>query len=588
MSGDAVTVTADELQNRLFDEHRPSASSGADDMDEASIEDLAVRASALGVWVLDLEPRTFRSSDRFRELLCSESPEEASTIDWSSLFDLVHDDDRHALYDGLDAQLCGMWPLDLEIRMRAGSASHRWYRIKGHTHFAPDGTPTLVAGTLEDVTVRHETDEAIRRSEAALRRLSEEIRESEERFRQLSEHMEDLFWLEETASGRAIYTNPAMEHLLGPHLSAFNDAPRRCWGALAHELDHESVAAFTAGAQGAKQDATFRIVVDDAVRWIHARTFPIHDAAGHAYRSAGVAQDITEARKSQEQLREAQKLESIGQLAAGIAHEINTPMQYLSDNLRFAKDSLAPIFELLGHCRRLAADGIDAADAAERLRKLGEMYDEYDVDFLTEELPEALGQSLDGTQQVSRIVRAMKDFSHPGSADEQVKLDVNRTVESAATVCRAEWKLVADLDLDLAPELPPITSYSGTLGRVVLNLIVNAAHAIGDIVDGTTDKGTITVRTLAVDDGVEIAVQDTGGGIPEAIRARVFDPFFTSKEVGKGTGQGLSLAWATVVDLHGGRLEFDSEAGVGTTFRISLPLDGPPAAAPAPLGDDGP
>jgi signal transduction histidine kinase len=196
-----------------------------------------------------------------------------------------------------------------------------------------------------------------------------------------------------------------------------------------------------------------------------------------------------------------------------------------------------------------------------------------DPEYLCDEIPKAVAQSLEGIERVATIVRAMKEFSHPG-VDDMHAIDLNRAVESTATVCRNEWKYVAELELELDANLPPVQCLAGEVNQVVLNMIVNAAHAIGDVVgDGARGKGRITIRTRAVAEQVEIEVEDTGKGMPENVRSRVFDPFFTTKGVGKGTGQGLSIAHNVIIKKHSGTIEVHSEEGVGTRFVIRIPIE---------------
>ncbi|HEY8967056.1 MAG TPA: ATP-binding protein, partial [Candidatus Methylacidiphilales bacterium] len=292
----------------------------------------------------------------------------------------------------------------------------------------------------------------------------------------------------------------------------------------------------------------------------------------------------TEAEREKEdmeiQLRHAQKMESIGQLAAGIAHEINTPTQFVGDNNRFLQGAFADLSGLLSRYEGLLQEvkaGRTAADLAPLIGEAEKAARDADVGYLAEEIPRAIRQSLDGLDRVTKIVRAMKDFSHPGS-EERVPVDLNRAIESTVTVARNEWKYVADLETRFDPALPLVPCRIGEINQVVLNLVVNAAHAIGDLaqIPGRlpNGKGTITISTRPSDDGdwAEVRIADTGGGIPEAIRGKIFDPFFTTKEVGKGTGQGLAIAHSVVVDKHGGAISFETELGQGTTFLIRLPL----------------
>jgi PAS domain S-box-containing protein len=294
-------------------------------------------------------------------------------------------------------------------------------------------------------------------------------------------------------------------------------------------------------------------------------------------------QDVTEQKKLESQLRQSQKLEAIGQLAAGVAHEINTPTQYVGDNTHFVKDSFAAILAVLQSHQTLLAAAKTGAVTPELIARSEALLVESDLDYLCEQIPAALKQTLEGVARVSKIVRAMKEFSHPGGKD-KAPADLNRAIESTVTVAHNEWKYFADVKLDLAPELPPVPCFVGEFNQCILNLVVNAAHAIGDVVKQQPGaKGLITVQTRSLGDCVEVRVADTGPGIPEALRSKIFEPFFTTKDVGKGTGQGLSIIYGSIVRRHGGTVTFETETGRGTTFIIQLPLINPAApAGPSP------
>ena len=301
---------------------------------------------------------------------------------------------------------------------------------------------------------------------------------------------------------------------------------------------------------------------------------PICEDRGIGYVIMG--EDVTDRLVLEDDLAQAQKLESIGHLAAGIAHEINTPIQFVGDNVRFLSDSFTDINRLIEQYQRLLAAAktgvcpealIETCEAANRGA---------DLEYLLNEIPKAIAQTAEGVDRVATIVRAMKEFSHPGSA-EKTAVDLNRAIESTVTVARNEWKYVADLHTNLDPSLPPVPCLVGQFNQVILNMIVNATHAIADAAKGTGGKGTITICTSRVGDFVEVRIADTGTGIPESIRHKIFDPFFTTKEVGRGTGQGLFLARSVVVDKHGGTIAVDSEVGKGTNFLIRLPLITPSA-----------
>jgi signal transduction histidine kinase len=276
--------------------------------------------------------------------------------------------------------------------------------------------------------------------------------------------------------------------------------------------------------------------------------------------------DVTEQRALQGQLDQAQRLESVGRLAAGIAHEINTPIQFVGDNTRFLQDAFARFEKMIQAYRRYVDGAGDAALLADTRRA----EEEADIGYLSEEVPKALEQTLDGVGRVATIVRAMKDFAHPDQG-EKVPTDLNHALLSTLTVARNELKYVADVETDLG-DLPSVPCYVGQLNQAFLNILVNAAHAIADVVGDTGEHGRIRVQTRREADGVLIAIADTGGGIPEHVRDRVFDPFFTTKDVGRGTGQGLAIARNVIVERHGGSLSFETEMARGTTFFIHLPL----------------
>jgi PAS domain S-box-containing protein len=294
-----------------------------------------------------------------------------------------------------------------------------------------------------------------------------------------------------------------------------------------------------------------------------------------------IGSDVTYRSNLEAQLRQAQKLESVGQLAAGIAHEINTPTQYIGDNVRFLKDAFQQLAGLLAAYERLLVAAKDNTLSSETVQEIATAVESADAAYLLEEIPKAIEQTLEGVTRVATLVNAMKEFSHPGTK-EKVPLDLNHAIESTITVARNEWKYVADLETDFDPLLPQISCQAGEFNQVILNLIVNAAHAIADVTaKGGDAKGIIRIQTRNCAEWAEIRIEDTGGGIPEAARTRIFDPFFTTKAIGKGTGQGLAIAHSVVVDKHQGTIHFETEEGKGTTFIIRLPHDGKTLGAKA-------
>lgn len=289
-------------------------------------------------------------------------------------------------------------------------------------------------------------------------------------------------------------------------------------------------------------------------------------------RLQGFVRDITARKNLEAQLVHSQKLESIGQLAAGIAHEINTPIQYIGDNTRFVKDAFGSIMELLeayGKLAETAGSGQTPAELVEEVEALGR---KANLAFLAREVPQALEQTIEGISRVTTIVRAMKEFSHPGTKD-KTPTDINKAIETTATVARNEWKYAAEMQMDFDENLPHVPCLPGDFNQVMLNLIVNAAHAIAEK-NGpqSQEKGKISISTRLDGDWVEIRVADTGPGIPEAIRSRVFDPFFTTKPVGTGTGQGLAISHSVIKDQHNGSITLETQEGQGATFIVRLPV----------------
>ncbi len=285
-----------------------------------------------------------------------------------------------------------------------------------------------------------------------------------------------------------------------------------------------------------------------------------------------IGSDVTDRELLGQQLRQAQKLEAIGQLAAGIAHEINTPIQYVGDNTRFLQESWPSFRALLAITREMQQEATPGPISPQTLQRLDALAQGADFEYLQTEIPRAIEQSLEGIQRVTRIVRAMKEFSHPGS-EEKKAIDINQAIETTITVARNEWKYVSEVETHFDSNLPLVLCHAGEFNQVILNLLINAAQAIAQAVgDGSQGKGNIVVSTVRDQEWAEISISDTGAGIPEAVRSRVFEPFFTTKTVGKGTGQGLALAHTAIVRRHGGKIWFDSELGKGTTFYIRIPL----------------
>jgi len=310
-----------------------------------------------------------------------------------------------------------------------------------------------------------------------------------------------------------------------------------------------------------------------------------------------VQREMARREEAERELRLAQKLEAIGQLAAGVAHEINTPIQYIGDNVEFLDMAFGGLLELVAAAEPAIASWRETAPGDPRLAALDRVRQRARVDFVAAEVPLAIAQSREGIGRVSTIVGALKEFSHPGGKD-TAPVQLNQAIQITVEVSRNEWKYVAALDTDLAPDLPAVPGFAGELNQVLLNLIVNAAHAVGDSLGPEPEaRGRIRVTTRAQQAEVVLEVHDSGPGVPPELRDRLFDPFFTTKEVGKGSGQGLAIARHIVVDKHGGAIEVGTSDLGGAVFTVRLPLVGSaprrptsrraarpsPVAAPTPL-----
>jgi two-component system, NtrC family, sensor kinase len=392
-------------------------------------------------------------------------------------------------------------------------------------------------------------------------RAARRVLAAEERYRLITETASDGI-ITIDRDGRIRFANPAAGRILG----------YSC-----RELAGSSIDAFIPGfsdrlsRKGAAQGSElFAIRRNGEQTWLEASFsgFPALNGEGVV---TAVIRDITERKVLEFQLAQAQKLESVGRLAAGVAHEINTPIQYVSDNIEFLRGAFRNLSQLLRLYDELHADARNGDIRPDLVRRISEAAEGMDLGYIAGEIPSAVDQSAEGAGRVAQIVRAMREFAHPGGV-ERTAVDLNRAIRSTVLVARNEWKYVAEMTERLDPQLPLVKVVPGEFNQVMLNLIVNAAQAIAEAIKNKPGtKGRIIIETRHDGGWVEIRVQDTGTGIPEELRSRIFDPFFTTKPVGKGTGQGLEIAYSIIVKRHGGTITFDSKMGEGTTFVLRLP-----------------
>ena len=403
------------------------------------------------------------------------------------------------------------------------------------------------------------------------KQVEKELQESEQRFRQVSENSAEWIW-EIDAEGRYTYSNSIVIDMLGYQPEELNG--RYFWELF--EPEQQATVETQAREMFTQKQSFHRFantLVNKEGHLIEVETSgsPFLDDDGKLLGYRGVDVDITDLKASQSQLLQQEKMVSIGQLAAGVAHEINTPTQFVNDNTNFLQEAFADYNRLFVAYDRLTDVAASGAVPDELVTEIKELKQEVDVDYLKVEIPQAVEQSLEGLSRIARIVRAMKEFSHPG-ADEKAPTDLNNAIQTTIEISRNEWKYNTELITDLDPELPQVPVLHNEFNQVILNMIVNAAHAIADVVGTSGEMGEIRITSQHDGEWAKICISDTGKGIPQAIQKRIFDPFFTTKEVGKGSGQGLAISWSVIVDKHGGSIKVDSEENKGSTFIIRLPI----------------
>ncbi|MDR3753745.1 MAG: PAS domain S-box protein [Terracidiphilus sp.] len=445
--------------------------------------------------------------------------------------------------------------VEIEKRYVHKQGSIIWARVKISVVKNSLGAASHYITQIEDITLRKQAEQA--------------LESSEERYRDLFENASDLVYTFDLDL-RITSLNRLAEQTVGyAREEAMRLTLRQLVDAEHWDRIGQVVGRLVAGRPPEKFEVEIkakngrRVMLEINPRLIYRD--------GKAVEIQAIARDITGRDAAEVELRQTQKLESVGRLAAGIAHEINTPMQFVGDNVRFLENAFAELQAFLGKLRSLCNPASGIAPLPALCAEFRRLETEADAAGMMQEIPEAIAQTLEGIDRVVTIVQAMKEFAHP-EVKGMAHADVNKALLNTLTVARNELKYVAEVQTDFG-ELPLVVCSISDMNQVFLNLLVNAAHAIGDVVKGTSQKGTIRIETRVEGPMALITIADTGAGIPDNIRGRIFDPFFTTKEVGRGTGQGLAIA-RTVVDRHKGSLTFESKVGNGTTFRICLPIDG--------------
>lgn len=461
-----------------------------------------------------------------------------------------------------------------------GIANPEWWRFLEHAAWVIFEDIVLILGCqrlIMEMRIAADREVALEGMNAEIEQKvaqrTWELADSMRRYRALVENTNAIPWEYDPVAEELTYIAPQAARLFGcaPEELLSSGFLRE----FVHPGDRERVEERMRSFRGRTNANTLGDQFDHRMVAKDGRQLIVHTVlspyqAGEPIR--GIILDISRQKKLESDLNQAQKLESVGRLAAGVAHEINTPVQFVSDSIHFLKEATTDLLGVVTKLQSVRTSVMAGAPSVDAAAEAAEAEDAADLPYIVEHMPKALDRSLDGLGRVATIVRSMKEFAHPDS-QEMTSIDLNRAIESTITIARNEYKYVADVETDFG-ELPPIICHAGDLNQAVLNILVNAAHAIGDVVKNSGEKGRIIVRTREDDGSVIITIADSGAGIPEEIRGQLFDPFFTTKEVGKGTGQGLAIARSVVVDKHQGEISLESEVGVGTTFYLRIPVGG--------------
>lgn len=441
----------------------------------------------------------------------------------------------------------------VEHRVRHEDGSWRWIMTRCAVMKRDEASrPLRVLGVHTDITDLKEAEASLRDHRNRNRLLAK-----------VAAHTTNAVIITD-AQRRIVWTNRSFTTITGYTLE---DAQGKSPGALLQGSGTDAETVEEIRAELARATPVRKRILnyrkDGSPFWLNLEIQPILTAEQTVESFVAIMEDLTERERLEAELRLSQKLESVGQLAAGIAHEINTPIQFVGDSVTFLEEAWRDIEPLLGQAQ--AARSAGAPTACDRMSAS-------EIGFLVENFPGAISRARHGVQRVANLVRAMKEFAHPDQG-EYSSADINRAIESALAVSRNEIKYVGTAATDLG-EIPLVPCRIGSINQVLLNLIVNAAHALADR-GHTPQTGRIEVGTRVESEHVVIRIRDNGCGIPEAVRERIFDPFFTTKEVGRGTGQGLAITRSIVVEQHGGKIAVESQPGEGSCFEVWLPLTQP-------------
>jgi PAS domain S-box-containing protein len=522
----------------------------------------AIDGSGDAVWDWDLQRNSMHRSAHFFKMLGRSS--DAGYDTFASMQDLVHPDDAALVKEKYAGLISGNQDLcAFEHRLSHRDGSWRWIMARCTvTRRNAQGDALRILGVHTDITALKQAESQLRAKQAEIKMLAM-VAENTTNSVLITNASGLIEWANR---GFEAMTGYALKEVKGLKPGSFLQGPG---------TDPDSVdlmrRQINAGEPVRIKILNFR--KDQRPIWVSIEIQPVRIGADIRHFVA-VMEDVTENEKLEAERRLSQKLQSVGQLAAGIAHEINTPVQFVGDSLTFLDEAWQEIEPLVGALR--VGGAVPESTVSGHLNDAADLRND-DVDFLLDNFPVAIARARDGLQRVSAIVRAMKELAHPDQR-EFSRADVNRAVQNAIVVARNEYKYFGIVETHFGT-LPMVKCRISSVSQVLMNLIVNAGHALADQ-GHTPESGKIGITTRRESEYIVIAVSDNGCGIPDQIRDRIFDPFFTSKEVGRGTGQGLAIARAIVVEQHGGRIVVQSKAGAGSTFEVWLPIEGPLAAEP--------
>ena len=534
--------------------------------DEAALARLRISTAALAETSALLSPEEQRSLDpllRHAAVFAEYSPKVDAAIDavlaadgrpYEDLFVAIEENHEHA------AARVGVYRMLLVLLSIGLASAVAWMILRLRKNAKALGEAMTDLAHKKEIVEekRVELAQLNQSLETRVLERTQEVTRGHEQYRLLLDTSRAIPWEMEPGSIALSYVGAQARAALGFPLAEWT-RPGFLKERLRPEDRERTIARFFA--EGEHDEIEFATTaMDGQVHWFRCYVTKSMGSDGLVTRR-GLLFDISTQRMLEGELRAAQKLEGIGRLASGIAHEINTPVQFVGDNVAFFAESFQKVSVLLEKYR-------DATAANPEMRAAEEAAD---LEFILANAPDALKSSVDGLERIATIVRSMKEFSHP-DRKQKVRVDLNANIQSTLTIARNEYRHVADVSTDFGA-LPPVLCHPGEINQVILNLIVNAAHAIGDVSRSSGKLGKITVRTVREGTNAHITIGDTGAGIAPENRDRLFEPFFTTKQVGQGTGQGLAISRSIVHDKHHGQISFESEVGVGTTFSIRLPLD---------------